>query len=439
MTVKVYPFKTCGTVAAPPSKSFAHRFLIAAALKKGRTVIKNIGSSADVMRTCDCLTALGAKITIENGNAEVYGIENPVEEVVSGSAEVVLNAGEAALNEEKIFLKAGESGSTLRFLMPVVAALGKDAKFVCEKSLLSRPMEELVSVLESRGAKIEKLADGYSVSGKIRSGEYVLSGEVSSQYASGLAFALPLLSGESSIVFTGELVSKSYFDMTCSVLSLADIEYKKEGYKSIIEGKCDYNLPDEVVCDGDFSASAYLLCLGAVYGDVTVTGIKKDGQGDEEIVGILKKIGAEVVTGENRVRVKKREINPAEIDCSSVPDLVPALCAVLCYADGKSVLKGVSRLKFKESDRVKACVEMCGKLGVIVELSGDNLIIFGGNPKGGAALNGYGDHRMVMAGVIAAAGLKEACRITDAEKVDKSYPDFFGAVACLGGKIDVSV
>ncbi len=420
MTVKVYPFAACGSVVAPPSKSFAHRYLIVAALKKGRTVVKNIGSSADVMRTCDCLTALGAKITIENGNAVVYGIEK--------------NFG-----EEVFVLNAGESGSTLRFLMPVVAALGKKAKFVCEKSLLSRPVEELVSVLISHGAKIEKLADGYSVSGKIGFGEYVLSGGISSQYASGLALALSLLSGRSSIAFTGEPVSESYFDMTCSVLSNAGIKHKKEGYKSIIEGKCDYNLPDEVVCHGDFSASAYLLCLGAVCGDVTVTGVEKDEQGDGEIVDILKKIGAEVTAGKNYVRVKKRDIKPATINCSSVPDLVPALCAALCFADGESVLKGISRLKFKESDRVKACVEMCGKLGATAELSGDDLIIRGGNLKGGAMLNGYGDHRMVMAGVIAAAGLKEACYITDAEKVDKSYPDFFKAITCLGGKIDVSV
>ncbi len=420
MTVKVYPFKANGSVVAPPSKSFAHRFLISAALKNGRTVVKNAGSSADVMRTCDCLTALGAKIELENGNAVVFGIGKN-------------------LGEEVFVLNAGESGSTLRFLMPVVAALGKKAKFVCEKSLLSRPMDELIDVLVCHGAKIEKLADGYLVSGKISSGEYILSGGVSSQYASGLAFALPLLSGESSICFTCELVSKSYFDMTCSVLSLAGIEYKKTGYKSIIMGKSDYKLPDEVVCNGDFSSCSYLLCLGAVCGDVTVTGLKDDCQGDRAIVEILKKIGAEVASGEDFVRVKKLEINPVEIDCSSVPDLVPALCAVLCYADGKSVLKGVSRLKYKESDRVKACIEMCGKLGIYAELIGDDLEIYGGNPKGDVALNGYGDHRMVMAGVIAASGLSKPCYVTDAEKVDKSYPDFFGAINSLGGKIDVSV
>ncbi len=424
MTVKVYPFKAEGAVTAPPSKSFAHRFLIAAALKKGRTVIKKVGSSADVMRTCDCLTALGAKIELKNEN---------------GNKNAVVCGIEKNVGEEVLVLNAGESGSTLRFLMSVVAALGVKAKFVCEKSLLSRPTDELIAVLGEHGAKIEKLADGYLVSGKISSGEYVLSGGVSSQYASGLAFALPLLSGESSICFTGELVSKSYFDMTCSVLSKAGIEYKKAGYKSIIGGKCDYNLPDEVICGGDFSACSYLLCLGAVCGDVTVTGLENDGQGDRAIVEILKKIGAEVVSGEGFVRVKKRQINPAEIDCSSVPDIVPALCAVLCYAEGKSVLKGVSRLKYKESDRVKACIEMCGKLGINAELIGDDLEIYGGNPKGGVTLNGYGDHRMVMAGVIAAAGLKEACRITDTEKVDKSYSDFFGAITCLGGKIDVSV
>ena len=334
MNVGISKFAAKGSVVAPPSKSLAHRLLIAAALKNGRTVIKNVGYSADVTRTCDCLTALGAKITVENGNAVVYGIQN--------------SAANDFFGEKDFILNAGESGSTLRFLMPVAAALGIRAEFICDSGLLCRPIDEMINVLSAHGEKIEKTNRGYLLSGKIHPGKFVIDGTVSSQFASGIAFALPLLSGESTLEITGKLSSESYFDMTLNVLGQSVIKFKKTGYKSIIFNKSDYCLPDETVVPGDFSSAAFILALGALGGDVTVSGLSKHdsgGQGDEKIVDLLRRFGAEITVGNDFIRVARKAINSIEADFSDTPDLAPVVCALAAFAQGKSVFRGVERLK----------------------------------------------------------------------------------------------
>ena len=428
MNVRISKFSAKGSVVAPPSKSLAHRLLIAAALKNGRSVIKNVGFSADVTSTFDCLTALGAKITVENGNAEVYGIQNLVGEDLSGKEIFVLNAG--------------ESGSTLRFLMPVVAAFGIRAEFICEGGLLRRPMDEIINVLSSHGENIEKTSRGYVLSGKIQPGKYVIDCSVSSQFASGLAFALPLLSGESILEITGKPSSESYFDMTLSVLKQSGIRLEKAGYKSIIFKKSDYSLPDETVVTGDFSSAAFMLCLGALEGSVTVSGLESlssGGQADEKIIEILRRIGAEVTVGNDFVKVAHKKFSPIEADFSDAPDLAPVVCVLAAFAQGKSVFRGVERLKYKECDRLFAIVDMLGKTGIKAEYKGDVLTVFGGEPKGGAAFEGHGDHRMAMASAVFASALEPASIIKGAECVSKSYPDFFADFRRLGGKIDVGI
>ena len=428
MNATISKFSAKGSVVAPPSKSLAHRLLIAAALKKGRTVVKNVGSSTDVTRTCDCLSALGAKITIENGNAEVFGIQNLVGGGLSGKEIFVLNAG--------------KSGSTLRFLMPVVAALGIRAEFACDSGLLRRPMNEIINVLSAHGENIEKTSRGYVLSGKIRHGKYVIDGSVSSQFASGLAFALPLLSGESMLEITGKPSSESYFDMTLSVLGQSGIEFKKVGYKSIIFNKSDYSLPDETVAVGDFSSAAFTLALGALGGDVTVSGLSRTGsggQGDEKIIELLSRFGAEITVGNDFIRVTHKAINPIETDFSDIPDLAPVVCALAAFAQGKSVFRGMERLKYKECDRLFAIVDMLEKTGIKTEYKGGVLTVFGGEPKGGATFEDFGDHRMVMASAVLASALELACVIKNTECVSKSYPDFFADFKRLGGIIDVGV
>ena len=413
-------------MVAPPSKSLAHRLLIAAALKKGRTVVKNIGYSADVTRTCDCLAALGAKITVENGNTVVYGIQN--------------SAANDFFGEKDFILNTGESGSTLRFLMPVAAALGIRAEFICDSGLLCRPIDEMINVLSAHGEKIEKTNRGYLLSGKIHPGKYVIDGTVSSQFASGLAFALPLLGGESTLEISGKLSSESYFDMTLNVLGQSVIKFKKIGYKSIIFNKSDYCLPDETVVPGDFSSAALMLALGALGGDVTVSGLSKHdsgGQGDEKIVDLLRRFGAGITVGNDFIRVARKAINPIEADFSGTPDLAPVVCALAAFAQGKSVFRGVERLKYKECDRLFAIIDMLEKAGIKTDYKCDVLTVFGGLPKGGTTFEGFGDHRMVMASAVFASALEPACVIKGAERVSKSYPDFFADFGRLGGKTDV--
>lgn len=452
MNVGISKFSAKGSVVAPPSKSLAHRLLIAAALKNGRAVVKNIGYSADVTRTCDCLTALGAKITIENGNAAVYGIQNSAavgemsENFIGeagenfGDEDFLGKFGDEFFGNEVVVFNAGESGSTLRFLMPVVAALGVRAEFICDSGLLRRPMNEIINVLSAHGEKIEKTNRGYLLSGKIQHGKYVIDGTVSSQFASGLAFALPLLGGESTLEISGKLSSESYFDMTLSVLKQSGIKFKKAGYKSIIFNKSDYSLPDETVVPGDFSSAAFMLALGALGGDVTVSGLSKHdsgGQGDEKIVDLLRRFGAGITVGNDFIRVTHKAINPIEADFSDTPDLAPVVCALAAFARGKSTFRGVERLKYKECDRLFAIVDMLEKAGIKTEYTGGVLTVFGGEPKGGATFEGFGDHRMVMASAVFASALEPACVIKGAEHVSKSYPDFFADFKRLGGKTDV--
>ena len=441
MNATISKFSAKGSVVAPPSKSLAHRLLIAAALKKGRTVVKNIGSSTDVARTCDCLTALGAKITIENGNAEVYGIKNffAVDEV---SENFVGENLVCEVGEKIAVLNAGESGSTLRFLMPVVAALGIRVEFICDSGLLRRPVDEIINVLYAHGEKIEKTSRGYVLSGKIHSGKYVIDCSVSSQFASGLAFALPLLSGESTLEITGKPSSESYFDMTLNILEQSGIKFKKAGYKSIIFYKSDYSLPDETVAVGDFSSAAFTLALGALGGDVTVSGLSRTdsgGQGDAKIIDLLSRFGAEITVGNDFMRVTHKAINPIETDFSDTPDLAPVVCALAAFARGKSTFRGVDRLKYKECDRLFAIVDMLKKAGIKTEYEGGVLTVFGGEPKGGAAFEDFGDHRMVMASAVLASGIEPTSVIKNTECVSKSYPDFFADFKRLGGKIDVGV
>ena len=423
MNVKISPFSANGKICAAASKSYAHRFLIAAALCRGRTIIENVGSSDDVNRTIDCLSALGAKISVSEGTAEVFGIER-------------------AQTGAKLYV--GESGSTLRFLMPVVAALGVSASFICEKSLIERPIEGLIEVLTKHGAKIEKTSDGYFVNGKITAGEFDICGEVS-----GLLFALPLLKGN-SVLTTENSVSKSYVDMTLSVLSgfgiLFDVKSengKRWVYKSINGQNQTYITKGRYTVDGDFSSSAAFLTLGALTGKVTVMNLTPDMQGDKAIIGILKQAGAHITSGENFVSAKKRELKPVKYDFTDCPDLVPVVVAFCVFAKGVSELSGVGRLKFKECDRLKACIEMCEAVGVKTECDGDTLKIYGGKRKAETGkqiiFKTYGDHRMVMAAALIAAGLNGESIIENAEALNKSCPEFSEQFKASGGNFNVII
>ena len=414
MVVKINPFVASGKIVAPPSKSVAHRLLIVSALKKGKTVIKNVGNSADVIATCNCLSALGANITLQDGNAYVEGIK--------------------AVRKGCV-LDCNESGSTLRFLLSVSCALGANSSFTGSQKLLSRPNEALISELKNHGIMVEK----WNLKGCLTGGKFEIDASVSSQYVTGLLLALPILNEDSEIVLQGKVVSKDYINITLSILEKSGVKYKKSGNSIFIKGNQEYLIPDEVVCEGDWSGAAFPLVLGAIGGEVTVEGLNvKSCQGDKAILSVLEKAGAIIEVDGDVIKVKKANLLAFEQDFENIPDLAP-VCAVLAgVCEGESVFTSVERLKIKESNRVQTTLAVLHSAGIEAKEDLGRIIIKGGIAKCGV-FDGANDHRIVMASAVIASVTNGQSVINGSEAIVKSYPEFFKDYKKLGGNADVYV
>lgn len=411
--LKVKPSKICGEVSAPPSKSFAHRILISAYLSGEEITVENVGYSVDATVTLSALKTLGAKVKFVGGTA-------------------VIKRGE--LPKNKVIIDCMESGSSLRFLLPVVCALGVKAEFIGSKRLLERPIKELVDTLNSNG----QVVDGLTVNGNLKSGVYKVDGGISSQYVTGLLLALSYLDGESEVVINGELVSQPYVDITLSVLKGFGvfIEKTERGYK--IKG--GYNTKNKkFVVEGDWSGASFTLSAGAIGGFVKVKGLNLSSvQGDKKILEILRRFGAEITCEENLVTVKSNSLTGINVDMEDVPDLVQIVSVVASYASGTTVIKGVDRLRLKESDRIKAVLDCLVSMGIKAKYQDNSIIIEGGKPKGGI-VQGGNDHRTVMSGVVMAGSALSDSVILGGEAITKSYPDFIKDYKSLGGEINVDI
>ncbi|MCI6244788.1 MAG: 3-phosphoshikimate 1-carboxyvinyltransferase [Eubacterium sp.] len=387
-----------GTLALPPSKSAAHRALI-----------------------CSFLAGGGAVSPIINSNdmkATVGVIES-------------LKSGEATAN-------CLESGSTMRFMIPVAAALGKEITFTGEGSLLSRTAGEYIELLPKHGVTVE--SNGFlplKISGRLKCGNYEVNGNVSSQYITGLLFALSVADGDSAIILKTPLQSKPYVDMTLKVMADYGVNACETDFGYLIHGNQKYAVRDYTV-EGDWSHAAFFMSAAAIGGEVTLTGVDfNSAQGDKAVVDVIRRFGAVVETGEGSITCKKGKLHGIEIDCTDIPDMVPAIAVTAAFAQGKTVIKGAERLRLKESNRIKSVVENLNKMGVSAQETQDGMIITPCGEVHGAELCGYNDHRIVMA--FSAAGLfaKGETVITDAESINKSYPSFFEDYNKLGGKANV--
>ncbi|MBQ0099605.1 MAG: 3-phosphoshikimate 1-carboxyvinyltransferase, partial [Firmicutes bacterium] len=410
--ITVIPNKICGEVKAPPSKSFAHRKIICAFLSNSETVIKNVGTSADVLETVSALKEVGGNVEILDNDCYVKPC------VIKHSATI----------------KIKESASTFRFLLPIFCALKINAKFILGKKLMSRPNELLISLLNANGANI----DNYEIKGEINSGTFFLDASVSSQFVSGLLFALPMLKEKSEIIFTKKLVSKNYVDMTISALNEFSITPKKEknGF-TVLPSK--FISKKEIFNEGDFSGASNILALGAINGNVKVLGLNKNSlQGDKKIIDILEKFGANVSFINDILCVKAGKLSGIEVDVDDIIDLAPIIATVGAFASGKTVLLGVNRLRYKESNRLKAIVEFLTKANIKVESKNNQLIVYGGKPQG-ATFNSNYDHRIEMAEVILSTFANGNSIIENAFNQKKSYTDFYKDYKSLGGEINVNI
>lgn len=397
MKVTITPQKLCGEIEAIPSKSAAHRLLICAALADRPTVIRCDKTSQDIDATVQCLCAMGADI-------QKIGDEFHV------------TPGKTA---DTPSLDCGESGSTLRFLLPVLCAMGVDADITMHGRLPYRPLEPLWSELITHGAKLEKPVESMiSVSGKLQGNDFTLAANISSQYISGLLFALPLLGG-GTVHLTGKVESRGYITMTIRAMTAFGLSVNWENDAiTVLPGK--YRSPGIAFVEGDWSNAAFWLAADSLCGNVRCTGLDQNScQGDRAIASALQKI---------------RNGN-AEIDASQIPDLVPILAVVASLTPGTTHITGAARLRLKESDRLVTVREMLTELGGDVIEEADGLIIRGKEKLFGGCTHSRGDHRIAMAAAIASVGCKNQVIIENAESVQKSYPKFFSDFAGLGGRI----
>lgn len=401
----VHPSSVSGRFIAPSSKSASHRTVIAAALARGESRIGGLAVNDDIAATIKACEALGARVEHSGDNVRVSGIIQPLK-----------NAR----------IDCGESGSTLRFMLPIAAALGVNAVFTGEGRLPSRPIHMLLDELCKNGMKTDYAGDmPFGINGTLNSGTYTIGGGVSSQFVTGLLFALPLLNGDSEIVIEGRLESKPYVELTVSTLKAFGITIEERATSYFVKGNQKYT-NNNIRVEGDYSGAAFLLAAAALVGEVGCEGLREDSlQGDRAILPLLERFGAQVSRQSGRITVKQGRLSGIEIDAADIPDLVPVLAATAAFAEGTTIIKGAARLRIKESDRLAAVSAMLGGLGTEISQTDDGLIITGKPELSGGEAQSFGDHRIAMAAAVAALRCKNPVVIHGAECVRKSYPDFF--------------
>lgn len=396
MKVKILPSKTSGEVSAPPSKSFAHRYLIGSVLSRGKCVIKNIADSDDISATLSCIEQLGGSVTKD------------------GNIVTVIPTNEKQI--ENAVFDCKESGSTLRFFIPVVLATGaKNCTFLGSERLLARGIKEYEKLFENSDVKIKSDEKSIEISGKLTTGNYEISGEVSSQYTTGMLFALSVLDGKSTLKITGNAESRAYVDMTIKVLKDfgADISEPEKNFFEI-NGKGRLS-PGEFTVEGDWSNAAFLIALSRLVGTISVSGLNENSvQGDR-----FSSVAFDALDGEN-----------AEIDLKDCPDLAPILFSYAAYKNGGKFIN-TRRLRVKESDRANVMAEELKKFGANVKVYENSVEIEKTQLKPPIVpLCGHNDHRIVMALSVLAAVF--GAEIDGAEAVNKSYPDFFRVIKKAG-------
>lgn len=408
MRVKIIPNKvTNGNVTIPPSKSLAHRAILCACLAPGRSVISNIDYSVDIRATIEGLRHLGARIQENGDTLTIDGIRE--------------------FQYDGTVVDCHESGSTLRFFIPVFSLCGEKVVFKGSRRLVERPQSVYERLFEEQGVEFERSYPHVTVDGKLHSGEISLKGNVSSQFITGLLFALPLLDGDSTIHIEPPFESRSYVGLTIQMLERFGISVKyTDEYTLKIKGGQHYR-PADICVEGDYSQLVFFASLGLINNAVKAHGLAPDSlQGDKAAVSIAKAMGGNVTSLENGYQFLPGILKGTAIDLNDCPDLGPMLFALATQAEGTTTFFNAERLRIKESDRIEAMESELKKLGCDIASTSDTVTISGTTKiHGGIGLHGHNDHRIVMALSILASIAEEPVVIDDAEAIQKSYPGFF--------------
>lgn len=423
MKIEVLNTKLEGKVKIPPSKSMAHRGIICASLSSGVSVIDNIDYSDDINATIDAMVSLGAVIDKNEDKLTITGAFHK----------------EAKRNAART-VDCNESGSTLRFLVPISLLFDGMTKFIGRGNLGKRPLDTYYNIFKEQGIKYNAVDNKLNlmVKGRIKAGEFVLPGNISSQFITGLLFTLPLLEGDSKIIISTELESKGYIDLTLSCMKDFGIDIENRDYREfIIKGGQSYNSRNYRV-EGDYSQGAFYLSANALGSKVELLDLREDSlQGDKEAIDILERMGAKFEFKDSITIKENCKLNSTLIDASQCPDIIPVISLVAALSEGRTEIINAGRLRIKECDRLKAVSTELKRLGAKIIEKEEGLIIDGVEElEGGIEVWSWKDHRIAMTLAIAATRCKNPIIIKDYECVAKSYPSFFEDYKMLGGKVN---
>lgn len=425
---KIYPHKLKGEIKIPPSKSMAHRAVICAALSDGISRLTNIDYSDDIIATIKAMESLGAVIIKKDNYLEVVGINSEDNKVRN------------SFNNNRI-IDCNESGSTLRFIVPIASLFDGVNNFIGRGNLGKRPLDTYYNIFDEQGIQYsykEGVLD-LKTEGRLKSGEFRVKGNISSQFITGLLFTLPLLDGDSKIIITTEMESKGYIDLTLSAIKDFGVEIINNDYKEfVVKGNQKYISRDYSV-EGDYSQAAFYLCADALSNEVIADDLKLDSlQGDKEVIDILERMGVSFETVDSGLIGKTcGNLKSTIIDGSQCPDIIPVVALTASLSEGTTEIINAERLRIKECDRLSAVTSELNKLGADIKEKKDGLIINGVKSlKGGAEVWSHKDHRIAMTLAIASTVCEEPVIIKDYECVSKSYPQFWDDFKSIGGVFD---
>ncbi len=415
MNLTVCPSELRGQIDAPSSKSLTQRAIAAGLLASGTTVIHRPSFCNDSLAAMGMARALGAKVTAE-------------------SDRITIQPGERAAGI--VTLNCGESGLALRMFTPIAAVLSENVILTGEGSLLRRPVTMITEALSQLGVMVESGAGLLPVrlSGRLKSGRALIDGSTGSQLLTGLLMALPLAEGESRLD-VANLTSKPYIGLTLDLLARFGVTVENKDYRTFsIPGRQEFKAHDYTV-EGDWSGAAFLLVAGALGGSVAVSNLNHESiQADRAVLRVLEDTGAVLTIEPEKITSSVSVLRSFAFDATDAPDLFPPLAALAAYCEGVSTIRGVGRLRHKESDRAEAIAGVLEAMKIAVRIRGDEMMITGGQVQG-AVVSSHNDHRIAMMAAVMAAGAAAPVTIAGAEAVAKSYPGFFDDLVLLGGKI----
>lgn len=416
MNVIIKPSKLAGDVIIPPSKSLSHRAIIAASLAEGKSIITNVLFSKDILATIDAMIACGAKITKYEDSLEIYGTKRVI--------------------RNKSIIDANESGSTIRFMIPIALTNNEPITFVGHNNLVNRPLDIFYEIFDNQNIEYKKEENTYLplyVNGGLKPGKYNIRGDISSQFITGLLYALPLLNGDSEIIITTKLESKGYIDLTLDILKMYGIEIINNNYESfIIKGNQEFK-PHDYEIEGDYSQSAFFLVGNMLGANINLLAMNENSyQGDKKIIDDIKAFGGNVYFENNKLKASG---NPkgATIDFSQSPDLGPALTVLAALSAGHSSFINAKRLRIKECDRITCMADELNKIGCKVIENPDGMEIDGVNNINPTIFDSHNDHRVAMALSMVCLKTNKEFKILNAECVSKSYPNYWNIFESIGG------